>query len=101
MKCKICNGLGTLKIEDDSEYDEGFCDCGNCSGTGVVPVKSDALLGEIRHLSILLDYIELLEKEVDDHNGNIGGIRHLLEIRKSGSYGVIMEIQSIVKAHFA
>lgn len=37
MKCEICNGTGVLEIEDDSEYGEGFCDCGNCGGTGNIP----------------------------------------------------------------
>jgi hypothetical protein len=34
MKCKICNGTGILEIGDDSEYNEDFCECGNCNGTG-------------------------------------------------------------------
>jgi hypothetical protein len=43
MKCKICNGSGTLEIANDSEYDEGFCDCGNCEGTGVDLQKKETV----------------------------------------------------------
>ncbi len=48
-KCKICKGNGTLPMEDDSEYDEGFCDCGNCNGTGEEPKnKQKTKASEVR-----------------------------------------------------
>lgn len=44
MKCRVCKGSGILPMANHSEYDENFCDCGNCGGSGVVegrPVMVD------------------------------------------------------------
>ena len=55
MKCKICNGSGTLEIANDSEYDEGFCDCGNCGGTGVVKKEAPQNLPKADAYSLLAE----------------------------------------------
>jgi len=62
MKCKICKGLGVLEIEDDSEYDEGFCDCGNCNGTGVAPVKKENANSEYNELGEVRDIVMAWEQ---------------------------------------
>lgn len=102
VKCKYCGKItGQLLYEyADCYICEFSVRCIHCNRLAIYYMKEivrdpkkDA--GEHNRIYFMVEYILLLEKELDKLGINLGGIRHLMEIKKPSSYGIIEEMKRI------